>query len=112
VVEREVVVAANNLRHREERLEHVAHRDRPAARPTSPMRLRERLVQVDVDDVEAHVSGPRDPADGVEVRAVVVHEGAGAVEDPRNLFDPLVEQAERRRVGEHEAGRRLVDLGS
>ena len=36
------------------------------------MRLRERLVQVEVDDVEAHVAGPRPPHDRVEVRAVVV----------------------------------------
>ena len=63
-----------------------------------------------MDDVEAHVAGPRDAADGVEVRPVVVHEGAGSVKDPLHLLDPLVEEPERRRVREHEAGRRLVDL--
>ena len=65
-----------------------------------------------MDDVEAHVAGPRDPADGVQVRAVVVHERAGAVEDPRDLLDALVEEPERRGVREHEPGGRLVDLGA
>ena len=69
-------------------------------------------MQVDVDDVEAHVAGPRDPADGVEVRAVVVHERAGAVEDPLDLLDVLVEQAERGRVREHERRGVLVDLAA
>ena len=48
--------------------------------------------------------GPRDPADGVEVRAVVVQERAGLVEDPRDLVDVLVEEPERRRVREHQPG--------
>ena len=76
------------------------------------MRLRERLVQVDVDDVEAHVARPRDPADGVQVRAVVVHERADAVEDRGDLLDVLVEEAERRRVGQHQPGGVLVDLAA
>ena len=67
-------------------------------------------MQVDVDDVEAHVARARDAADRVEVRAVVVHEGAGAVEDPLQLLDVLVEEPERRRVREHERRRVLVHL--
>ena len=69
-------------------------------------------MQVDVDDVEAHVAGARDPAHRVEVRAVVVHERAGAVEDPLDLLDVLVEQAERGRVREHERRGVLVDLAA
>ena len=34
-----------------------------------------------MDDVEAHVAGPRAPDDGVQVRAVVVEERAAVVED-------------------------------
>ena len=67
-------------------------------------------MQVVVDDVEAHVAGPRDPADRVQVGAVVVEERARVVEDPRDLDDPLVEQPERRRVGQHQPGGALVDL--
>ena len=74
------------------------------------MRLRERLVQVDVDDVEAHVARPGDPADGVQVRAVVVEERAGVVEDLRDLLDVLVEEAERGRVRQHQPRRALVHL--
>jgi hypothetical protein len=69
-------------------------------------------VQVDVDDVEAHVTRPGDPAHCVEVRAVVVHQRARAVEDPFDLLDVLVEEAEGRGVREHERGGVLVDLGA
>ncbi len=65
-----------------------------------------------MDDVEAHVAGPDDAADGVEVRAVVVHERSGAVEDALHLLDALVEQPERRGVREHQPGGRLVDLAA
>jgi hypothetical protein len=66
-------------------------------------------VQVDVDDVEAHVAGPGDPADGVQVRAVVIHQRSSAVEDRRDLLDVLVEEAQRRGVGQHQPGGVLVD---
>ena len=99
-------------RDREERLEDVAHGDRAAARAAAAVGLRERLVQVDVHDVEAHVPGSRDAADGVEVRAVVVHQRTGTVEDVADLLDVLVEEAERRRVREHQAGGVLVDLAA
>ena len=82
----------------------------PPPGPAAAVRLRERLVQVDVHDVEAHVARARDAADGVQVGAVVVHERAGAMEDARDLLDVLVEEAERRRVREHEPRRVLVDL--
>ncbi len=65
-----------------------------------------------MDDVEAHVARPRDPADGVEVRPVVVHERAGAMEDLLHLLDPLVEEPERRRIREHEPGRLVVHLAA
>ncbi len=104
------VAVAHDARHRQERLEPLAHRDGPAARPAAAVRLRERLVQVVVDDVEAHVAGARDPDDRVQVRAVVVEERACVVEDPRDVLDTLVEEAERRGVREHETGRSLVHL--
>ena len=112
VVEAERFAVAHDHRRREIRLDRLAHGHRPTARAPSAVRLRERLVQVVVDDVEAHVSGPGDPHDRVEIRTVVVEERAGVVEDPRHLLDPLVEQAERGRVREHEPGRPLVHLHS
>ena len=86
------------------------HRDRPGARAAAAVRLRERLVQVEVDDVEAHVAGPRAAHHGVEVRAVVVERRADAVDDPGDLLDVPVEHAERVRVGEHQAGDVVVGL--
>ncbi len=53
---RKHVAVADDRRRREERLELRAHGDRPAARPAAAVRLRERLVEVVVDDVEAHVA--------------------------------------------------------
>jgi len=104
------VLVAHDRGHREVGLEDVAHRDRAAARAAAAVRLRERLVQVDVHDVEAHVARARDATDRVQVRAVVVHECAGAVEDLLDLLDVLVEEPERRRIREHERRRVLVDL--
>ena len=106
------VALADDDRHRQERLQRVAHRHRSAARSAAPVRLAERLVQVVVDDVEAHVAGPRDPADGVQIGAVVVEERPSVVEDVGDLRDPLLEQAERRWVGQHQPGRRRADLGA
>ena len=63
-----------------------------------------------MDDVEAHVSGPRPADDRVEVGAVVVEERSGVVEDLGHLDDVLVEQAERRGVRQHQPGGALVHL--
>ena len=111
VVEAVGIAVTDDRRRGQVRLDPARDRDRPAAGAAAAVRLRERLVQVDVDDVEAHVARPRDPADGVQVRAVVVHERAHAVEDPGDLLDVLVEQADRGRVRDHQPGRVLVDLG-
>ena len=82
----------------------------PGARAAAAVRLRERLVQVEVDDVEAHVARARDAHHGVEVRAVVVERRADVVHDLRDLLDVRVEDAERVRVGEHQAGDVVVGL--
>ena len=92
VVELERVALADHRRDRQEGLEKVAHDDRAAAGAAASVRLRERLVQIDVHDVETHVTGTRDAADRVEVRAVVVQERTGVVEDLLDVRDVLVEQ--------------------
>ena len=60
-------------------------------------------------DVEAHVAGPGDAEDGVEVGAVVVEEPAHLVHGGGDLGDVLLEQPERVRVGEHDAGDVVVE---
>ncbi len=80
----------------------------PGARAAPAVRLRERLVQVEVHDVEAHVARAADAHDRVQVRAVVVERGAGVVDDAGDLLDVGVEEAERVGVGEHQAGDAVV----
>ena len=64
-----------------------------------------------MDDVEAHVAGPRVAHHRVEVGAVVVERPAGLVDQAGDLGDVLVEEAERVGVGQHQAGDVVVDLG-
>ena len=107
LVERLGAVARGGLddhRHGQEGLDPVRHRDRPRSRPAPAVRLGEGLVQVEVDDVEPHVAGPRDAHHGVQVRAVVVERRPRLVHDPRDLLDVAVEQAERVRIRQHQAG--------
>jgi len=61
-------------------------------------------VGVEVDDVEAHVAGPRTTEHGVGVGAVVVEQPAGLVHELRHLDDVGLEQTKRVGIGEHEAG--------
>ena len=112
VVEPEDIAVAHDGRHRQERLEALADSDRPATRAPTAVRLRERLVQVEVHDVEAEVAGPGDAADRVQVRAVVVHQRAGLVKDPRDLLDSLVEETEGGRVGQHQTRCLRPDLAA
>ena len=105
-----VALAADHLRARQEGLDPLGDGDRARPRAAAAVRLAEGLVQVDVDDVEAHVAGPRVAHDGVEVGAVVVEGAARLVDQPGDLGDVLVEDAERVRVGQHQAGDVVVDL--
>ncbi len=83
----------------------------PAPGPPPPCGVREGLVQVHMDDVEAHVAGPHLAQDRVQVRAVVVQEPARIVHDARDLLDAALEHAERRRIRQHDAGRPRADRG-
>ena len=55
------------------------HRHRSRSGAAAPVGHRERLVEVHVHDVEAHVAGAGDPKDGVQVGAVVVEQPADLV---------------------------------
>ena len=64
-----------------------------------------------MDDVEAHVPGPDQPQDGVEVGAVVVEQPTHPVDGGRDGGDVLLEEPEGVRVGQHDPGHVLVELG-
>ncbi len=105
-----VIGAPHDPRHHEVRLHPLGDRDRAAPRAAAAVRLGERLVQVEVHDVEAHVARARDAHDRVEVRAVVVGGRPRVADDLGDLLDVRVEDPERVRVREHEAGDRVVRL--
>src|SRR5689334_5341697 len=68
------------------------------------MRRREGLVQVHVDDVEAHIARAHLAEDGVEVGAVVVQQAAGVVNDLGDFLDATFEHAAGGGIGQHDAG--------
>ena len=108
-----VALAPHHLRARQEGLDAVGDGDRAGAGAAAAVRLAEGLVEVDVDDVEAHVARARVAHHRVEVGAVVVERPPRRVDQAGDLGDVLVEEPERVRVGQHQAGDLigvLVDL--
>ena len=61
-------------------------------------------MQIQVDQIKAHVAGPGHPHDGVEVGSVVVAQAPRVVDDPGDLQNIGIEQAQGVGVGEHEPG--------
>src|SRR5262249_34231444 len=108
----EVVAFAvlRDYRHRQERGEVLANRDRPGARATTAVRAGERLVDVVMLHARAEVARPGQAEDRVHVRAVQVDERAAGVQQIGDRADLALEQAERVRVGDHEYGRAFVEL--
>ena len=87
------------------------HTDRAHTRSAAAVRDGEGLVQVEVHQVEAQVAGTDDAEQGVQICAVAVHQAAAAVNQLDHLFDVLIEETERVRVGEHHANDRVIAGG-
>ena len=68
-------------------------------------------MRVVVHQVDAHVARPDDAEDRVHVGAVEVEQGPAVVEQLGDLADLRVEQADGVRVGDHEHGRLVAELG-
>ena len=85
VVEVEAVAVALDGRRRQERRELLRDARGADGHAHRAVRRRERLVQVELAEVEAGVARPRDPEDAVRVRLVVVAEPAGVVDDLDDL---------------------------
>ena len=83
--------------------------DDTRAGSAAAVRRGERLVQVDVHDVDARFAGAHLAEQGVQVGAVHVDEAARFVHDIRDLAELLLEQAERGRVGDHDGGDVVLD---
>ncbi len=73
------------------------------------MRCGERLVQVDMHDVEAHVTWTAGTQHGVEVGTVVVHQTACFMHHLGNVGDVGLEESQRVGVGHHH-GRHLLTV--
>ena len=97
------VVAAHDARVGQELLQTAAHAHGTAAGAAAAMRRGERLVEVDMHHVEAHVARAAYAEDGVEVGAVVVHQAAAFVHHAGNLGDVCLKDAQRVGVGHHHA---------
>ena len=71
----------------------------------------EGLVQVEVGDVPAQVTGPQQSGQGVEIGAVDVDLSSGLMDQARDLGDLGFEDAVRRGVGQHDRGQAIAVLG-
>src|SRR6266404_5272172 len=91
-------------RDRAVRLEDFLHGDRAGAWAASAVWRGKRFVQIEMHHVNAEISRPRDAGKGVHVGAIHVQKRAFSVENLRDFWDALLENAERRRIGDHQRG--------
>ena len=91
-------------RHRAERLENFLHRDRACAGAAAAVRRRKSFVKIQVHHVDAEIAGAGDARQRVHVGAVHVEQRALGVQDFGDFGDALLENAERRRIGDHQRG--------
>ena len=101
---RAALVALHGVGVGEALLEEGLHADRTASGAATAVRRGERLVEVEVHDVEAHIAGAYLADEGVHVGSVVVEQTAGLVDEGGNLLDLRLEEAEGVGVGHHDAG--------
>ncbi len=99
------------MRRGQERGQPLGHGDRARAGSAAAVRAAEGLVRVEVHHVGAEIARPRDAQDGVHVGPVEIDQPAGVVDHLGDLLDPRLELPERVRVGNHEHGRLVVELG-
>ncbi len=104
VLELELLGPLANEGNRQVRLQLLDHAHGARAGSAASVRGRKGLVEIEVDDIEAHVTRPEAADEGVEVRTIVVGEAAGLVDQLADLPDVALEEPEGVRVGQHDAG--------
>ena len=92
-------------------LQEVLAADRARAGAAAAVRRGERLVQIQMDAVKAHVAGAHDAHDGVQIRAVIVAQAARLVDKTRDLQNVFVKNADCVRVRQHQAGGVVAEHG-
>src|SRR5262245_53948175 len=103
-------IAAGFRMARQERYEMRLDPNRSHAWTTAAVGDAERLMQVDVTDIGTHVSGAREAYEGIEVGAIEIDLPAVVMSNGADLFDPLLEYAVRRWVGDHRR-RQVLGVG-
>src|SRR6266571_6676230 len=84
--------------------EALRNSDRPCSRPPTPMRSGKCLVQVNMDDIEAHVPGPDLSKNWVEVGPIIVEQSPRLVNSLRDFENVFLEYSESVGVGYHQTG--------
>ena len=69
-------------------------------------------MQVEVDNVEAHIAGAGNAHNGVQVGAVVIAQAACLMDDVRNFKNVAVKKADGVRVRQHQPCRCVVHSGA
>ena len=85
------------------------HGNRTRSRSSPPVRGGEGLVEVEVQNVDSHVSGARHSDERVHIRPVHIDQPARFVNDAADLFDLLLEHPQRRGIGQHQRGDLVID---
>ena len=80
------------------------HSYRTGSRAASSVRCRERLVQIQMEHIKAHVTRTYHTHQRVHVSSVIIEQTAALMNQSRNLLDILLEQSEGIRIGHHDAG--------
>ena len=83
------------------RLQDLLHSDGARAGSASTMRRCECLVQIDMQDIDAEIAGPRDADHRVQIRAIHVDQRAMGVYEIRNRRNVALKDSQGVGIGDH-----------
>src|SRR5687767_7296621 len=97
----EVVSLFNNAWYGQERFKLGRTATWTTSRTATAVRCRERLMQIEVNYVNAHIAGSRDPHQGIHVGTVHIDEPTRLMNDLANLLNVFFEQTQCVWVSQH-----------